>query len=83
MSWMEATYCPASALKWPRSLREPTVGEGDDRGEMDHSETELDHDLQDLIASRIAAYRRGECPSFDADEVLDELEKLLDQGKLH
>jgi hypothetical protein len=50
---------------------------------MDHSETELDHDLQDLIASRIAAYRRGECPSFDADEVLDQLEKLLDQGKLH
>ncbi len=50
---------------------------------MDQSETERDYDLEELIASRIAAYCIGECPSFDADEVLDEFEKLLDEGKLY
>jgi len=51
--------------------------------EMDDSDTDLDQDLEDSIVNRIAACRRGETQSFDADEALDELEKLLDEGKLH
>jgi hypothetical protein len=48
----------------------------EDEYEMDDSDTDLDQDLEDMIAIRIAAYRRGETQSFNADEVLDELEKF-------
>jgi putative addiction module component (TIGR02574 family) len=49
---------------------------------QDDVETELAEELQDVVASRIAAYRRGETQAFDADEVLDEIERSIDEGTL-
>ena len=50
--------------------------------EQDDVDTDLDEDLERTIASRIAAYERGETQSIDADEVLNELERSLDEGTL-
>ena len=49
---------------------------------QDDVETELADELQDVVANRIAAYRRGETQSLDADEVLDEIERSIDEGTL-
>ena len=49
---------------------------------QDDIETELADELQDVVANRIAAYKRGETEAFDADEVLDEIERSIDEGTL-
>jgi putative addiction module component (TIGR02574 family) len=72
----------AAAMALPPSDRLTLAGRLFEALHETDSETELDDELQRTVATRIAAYRRGETQSFDADEVLDELENSLDEGTL-
>ena len=72
----------AAAMALPQSDRLTLAERLFEALDQGNADTELDEELQDVVASRIGAYRRGETQSLDADEVLDDLERSLDEGTL-
>jgi putative addiction module component (TIGR02574 family) len=80
MSTVDEVFAAAMAL--PPSDRASLAERLLDAIQCDDIETELDDEVQKVVAGRIAAYRRGEMQAFDAEEVFNELEKSLDEGTL-